>query len=245
MKKVYLLPNLITTGNFFSGILSMALSLQGNFTKAALWILIGMLFDFFDGQIARLLKLNTKFGEEYDSLSDLLTFGVAPMVLMYEMCLSGMGRFGFGIAFIYSVCCALRLARYNAKLDGRTKSSFAGLPSPAAAGLIASSVLAADRLEWAGFHEVAPFLMLAAGFLMISTIEYPRLQMFALKRKGPFLYLGLSVIALGGFIFLGELCLAIGFFLYGIGGIVYDLVLKEHFSEKTLEDSKPVQAKEF
>ncbi len=245
MKKVYLLPNLLTTGNFFSGILAIGFSLQGNFPKAALWIIIAMFFDFMDGQIARLLKSNTKFGEEYDSLSDLVTFGIAPMIMMYQMCLSRLGRFGLAIAFIYSVCCALRLARYNAKIDGRTKSGFAGLPSPAAAGLIASSVLAADRLEWLGIEQVAPFLMLIAGFLMISTLEYPRLKFVSLKDKSPFLYLGVSVVSLGGFIFFGELCLAIGFFSYAALGIVYDLVLKHRPSENSLEEQKPVPAKEF
>lgn len=236
MKKIYLLPNFITTGNFLSGILSITNSLQGNFPRAALWILIAMLFDFLDGQIARMSKSGTKFGEEYDSLSDLVTFGLAPTIMMYEMCLSQLGRFGWGVAFIYSVTCALRLARYNAKLDGRPKTFFTGLPSPAAGGLIASSVLAADHLEWFGVEEVGPFMMLVLGFLMISTLRYPSLHAFGLKSKGPFLYLGLGAISLGGFILLGEVCLSVGFLIYTLGGLAYDLFHRSHGID---EDESP------
>jgi CDP-diacylglycerol--serine O-phosphatidyltransferase len=227
MKKIDILPNLITTGNFLSGIISMALSLQGNFSKAALWILIGMLFDFLDGKIARLSKSNTKFGAEYDSLSDLVTFGIAPMIMMYEMSLSQMGRFGWIVAFVYSISCALRLARYNANLDGGRKSLFTGLPSPAAGGLMASSVLAADHVEWFGVVGIAPFLMLFLAFLMISNIQYPALDAIRLQRKGPFLYFVFSAVALGGFILLGEVCLMIAFMFYTLSGIVHDFALKE------------------
>jgi CDP-diacylglycerol--serine O-phosphatidyltransferase len=243
MKKIDILPNLITTGNFLSGIISIVLSLQGNFTKAALWILIGMVFDFLDGQVARLSKSSTKFGEEYDSLCDLVTFGIAPMIMIYEISLSQMGRFGWIIAFVYSVSCALRLARYNAKLDGGKKSFFMGLPSPAAGGCLASSVLAANHVEWFGLVDVAPFMMLFLAFLMISNIKYPSFGSISIpfRQKGPFLYLVFSAVALGGFILLGEVCLIVAFMSYAFGGLVYDFI----FKNRTTRDYEKNELKEF
>lgn len=246
MKKIYILPNLITTGNFFSGMISIFSSLQGNFEKASLWILVAMLFDFLDGQVARLSKSSTKFGEEYDSLSDLVTFGIAPAILMFQMNFSHLGRVGTSIASIYAVSCALRLARFNAKLNGRHKTFFTGLPSPAAGGLIASSVLVVNHFGWEGFQGFAPFLMLFTAFLMISTVKYPSVHSFvALKSKGPFLYLACGIISLGSFIFLGEdICLAIVFFAYVIGGIILDVFMKNRFIDLVLDQGEKVEMRE-
>lgn len=235
VKRIYTLPSLVTTGNFFSGIMSILLSLQGKFTKAASWIMIAMIFDFLDGQIARLVKGDSKFGEEYDSLSDLITFGIAPMVLMFEMALFKMERLGWSVAFIYSVSCALRLARYNARIDGSHKLFFSGLPSPAAGGLIASSVIAANHVKWLGIAQIAPFLMFMTAFLMISNIKYPSLYVFGLRKKGPFIYLAMSVVTLAGFILFREVCLVIGFTLYAIGGPIYDMFFKNTDIELTME----------
>ncbi|MBI1870248.1 MAG: CDP-diacylglycerol--serine O-phosphatidyltransferase [Chlamydiae bacterium] len=236
MRKIYLLPNLMTTGNFLCGMISVSLSLKGDFPSASLWILVAMLFDFLDGQVARLSKSMSKFGEEYDSLCDLMTFGIAPTILIYEMSLSKLGRMGISIAFIYSVCCALRLARYNAKLNKPSKYVFSGLPSTAAGGAVAASVIAADHLEWLGIIGMAPFLMILLAFLMISTIEYPKINALFLKRKSPFFYLVVGAVALGGFIFFGELSLAIGFILYVLGGPVYDIFHRTQLAELLLEE---------
>jgi CDP-diacylglycerol--serine O-phosphatidyltransferase len=242
MKKVYLLPNLLTTGNFLCGVVSMGLSMQGHFHKAALFILVAMIFDFLDGQVARLSKATTKFGEEYDSLSDLVTFGIAPMVMIYEMTLIKLGRLGLSIGFIYAVCCALRLARYNAKLDGRTKTCFVGLPSPASAGLIATSVLASSHIEGFVLLSLVPLLMIVAGFLMVSTFEYPSVKTLVLVKKGPFLYLVAGVVSLTAFILLGEeISLFLGFLLYAMGGIIYDRFLKDRF--KTISSEEPYPKK--
>lgn len=240
MKKVYLLPNLMTTGNFLCGVVSMGLSMQGHFHKAAIFILVAMIFDFLDGQVARLSKSTTKFGEEYDSLSDLTTFGIAPMIMVYEMALFRLGRLGLSIAFIYSVCCALRLARYNAKLDGRTKACFVGLPSPASAGLIATGVLTSDHVVGFSLFPLIPLLMIIAGFLMVSTFEYPSVKTLVLVKTGPFLYLVAGVVSLAAFILLGEeISLFLGFFLYAIGGIIYDRFLKDHFQDLSSEEPYP------
>ncbi|MBI1884110.1 MAG: CDP-diacylglycerol--serine O-phosphatidyltransferase [Chlamydiae bacterium] len=221
MRKIYLLPNLMTTGNFFCGVMSLSASLKGHFEKAALWILVAMLFDFLDGYVARLSKSYTKFGEEYDSLSDLTTFGIAPMILMYRLVLSGLGRLGISVAFIYSVSCALRLARYNAKLDGTHKSYFVGLPTPAAGGFLAANILARHHLPWLENIWVAPLVMFFLGFLMVSTIPYPRLSGLFLKRKEPFIYLVIGALFLGAVIFLEEICLSVIFGSYVVGGLSY------------------------
>lgn len=229
MKKIDVLPNLVTTGNLLSGVVSIAMTLQGNYAKAALWILIGMIFDFLDGHVARLSRSSTKFGEQYDSLCDFLSFGIAPMVMMYEMSLFRFGRFGLCIAFIYALACALRLARYNSRLDGTTKAYFSGLPSPAAGGLVASLVLSADHVQWFGLDGLSPILMLAVAFLMISNIQYPRLQVLGIiMKRGPFTYFVASAIALGGFVLLGEICLAIVFLFYTLGGLGYGAYVRHH-----------------
>jgi CDP-diacylglycerol--serine O-phosphatidyltransferase len=135
----------------------------------------------------------------------------------------------------------LRLARYNAKLDGGRKAFFVGLPSPAAGGFMASSILAADHVEWFGLVGVAPFIMLFLAFLMISNIQYPSLGAIRLRKKGPFLYLVMSAVALGGIILLGEVCLILAFIFYTFGSIVYDFVFKNRFEK----DYEKRELKEF
>ena len=230
MKKIYILPNLMTTGNFLCGVISIGCSLNGQFVKGALWILFSMIFDFLDGFLARISKASTKFGEEYDSLSDLMSFGAAPMVLMYQMSLSQMGRLGLSVAFIYCVCCALRLARYNARLDGRPKTIITGLPTPAAGGFIASGVIAADHFS-ASMGPWAPSSMLILALLMISTIRYPKPQVLSFMRTGHFFYLVSVAVVLGGIVLFGEMSLFVGFSIYVLGGLIYDLFWKDQFPE--------------
>ena len=137
---IYLLPSIITTFALFAGFYSIVASINGDFTLAAISIMVAMLWDTLDGRVARLTNTQSAFGAEYDSLSDLVSFGVAPALLVYEWSLSDLGRFGWLAAFIYLACAALRLARFNTQVGATDKRYFQGLPSPASAGVIASMI---------------------------------------------------------------------------------------------------------
>src|SRR5471030_2470512 len=142
---VYILPNLLTTGNMFFGFYSMIQSLSGNFTMAAYAIIWAAVFDTLDGRVARLTRSTSKFGMEYDSLSDLVSFGVAPAILLYQWALKPFDRLGWLACFLFLACGALRLARFNVQVASIEKKYFQGLPIPMAAGIVATSVMAADH----------------------------------------------------------------------------------------------------
>jgi CDP-diacylglycerol---serine O-phosphatidyltransferase len=221
-KMIYLLPNLLTSGNFFCGILSITFSLDEKFYFAAIAITVGMFFDALDGAAARRNKSTSAFGVQYDSLTDLVTFGVAPMVMMYNMGLNQLGaggRMGLAIAFLYSVCTALRLARFNAQSGSGMKKSFTGLPSPAAACFLASYVMVTHEygvLE--SFSKYTPVLMIIAAYLMISNVKYPRVSNAELRRKKPFVHLVVVLLIVAGMLlFIHEALFIIfaGFLLQG------------------------------
>ena len=137
---IYLLPSILTTFGMFAGFYSIIASINGDFTLAAISIMIAMMWDTLDGRVARLTNTQSAFGAQYDSLTDLVSFGVAPALLVYEWSLSDMGRVGWLAAFIFLACAALRLARFNTQVGTADKRYFQGLPSPAAAGVIASMI---------------------------------------------------------------------------------------------------------
>ena len=137
---IYLLPSVLTTFGMFAGFYSIISSINGDFTIAAISILIAMFWDTLDGRVARLTNTQSVFGAEYDSLADLVSFGLAPALLVYQWTLYELGRFGWLAAFVYLACAALRLARFNTQVGIADKRYFQGLPSPAAAGVIASMI---------------------------------------------------------------------------------------------------------
>ncbi len=137
----YIFPNLFTTGNLFSGFFGIVSSINGDFEIAALAILISCVFDILDGKIARLTRATSRFGVEYDSLADLVAFGVAPGLLIYLMALRPYGRIGWLAAFVFMACGALRLARFNVQVETTSKKYFVGLPIPGGASMIATTVL--------------------------------------------------------------------------------------------------------
>ncbi len=186
-KIIPLIPNLFTTGNLFFGLLSIMTSLQiiggydiseNVFRKywwAAAFVVIAGFFDFLDGKMARLVKHETKFGLTYDSLSDLVSFGVAPGVLIYSWGLINTGKLGLMTSLFYIVCTALRLARFNVQSNNVEKYSFSGLPSPIAAGLMISPVLLFSELQMMPFTELTWFYLIASpifGLLMVSNVKY-------------------------------------------------------------------------
>jgi CDP-diacylglycerol--serine O-phosphatidyltransferase len=172
-KTIYVLPNFITTASMFCGFVAIVSSIQGRFEHAALAILIATVFDAVDGRIARLTNTTSHFGIQYDSLADLVSFGVAPAVVAYLWALEPYGRFGWLAAFLFTVCGALRLARFNVQKGSVDPSYFVGLPIPAAAFLIAATILLSSEFDLRPV-EGQPFLVMiyALSFLMVSTIKY-------------------------------------------------------------------------
>src|SRR3981081_4725547 len=144
---IYLLPNLFTTAALFAGFYAIVQAMNLRFDQAAVAIFVAMVFDALDGRVARLTRTQSEFGAEYDSLSDMVSFGAAPALVIYEWSLKGMGRLGWVAAFIYCACAALRLARFNTNIDVVDKRYFQGLPSPAAAGLVAGLVWAMEAYD--------------------------------------------------------------------------------------------------
>lgn len=187
-KGIYVLPNLFTSASLFGGFYAIISAIQGRYETAAIAILVSGLFDALDGKIARYTRSTSQFGTEYDSLSDLVAFGVAPGVLAFQWALEPFGRLGWLACFMYLICGALRLARFNVQKNSLEASYFKGLPIPAAAGFIASVVLMTKALGGLADtrHLFLIVLMYVLSFLMVSTIEYLSFKEFELFRQKPF-----------------------------------------------------------
>jgi CDP-diacylglycerol--serine O-phosphatidyltransferase len=193
---IYLLPNLLTTGNLFCGFYSIVAAVNHDFRTAAIAILFACLFDILDGKVARLTGSDSRFGVEYDSLADLVAFGVAPALLVYLWALKPFGRLGWGAAFLFVACGALRLARFNVQADSAPKKHFVGLPIPGAALMVATTVLFFYRMGGSG--PTKHFLLLAMayvlGFLMVSNIPYNSFKELDRFQQMPFRTLFLIIL---------------------------------------------------
>lgn len=185
---IYVLPNLFTSASLFSGFYAIIATMQERFETAAAAILISCVFDALDGKIARFTHTTSHFGSEYDSLSDLVAFGVAPGLLAYQWALAPFGRLGWLAAFMYVICGALRLARFNVQKSIVDPGYFKGLPIPGAAGFIASLVLFTSIFSFDG--RAFPFLFIITvyflSFLMVSTVSYPSFKGLELRRQRSF-----------------------------------------------------------
>lgn len=187
-KGIFIVPSLITSAAFFCGFYAIVASINGDFYRAAWAIVFAMFFDGVDGRIARATGATTNFGLQYDSLSDLIAFGAAPAILMYNWALQPFGRIGWMAAFLFALCGALRLARFNIQGTEIRKDRFVGLPIPAAAGLLATIVLLTrGALE----TDKAPAVLIVAtvyalALLMVSNIPYHNFKYFDLRRRKPF-----------------------------------------------------------
>ena len=220
---VQLIPNILTTGNLFSGLASVVLVLHGRFEMAAMAILIAMVFDVLDGTSARLTDSTSAFGVEYDSLSDLISFGLAPGVLIYAWALGSPGMLGAAVMFAYVACGALRLARFNviAGSHGETRF-FTGLPIPAAAGLIATFCIFDThiaRLSEGVRPSVVIALSLALSFLMVSTVKYRSVKQMQFRGHHHFLYLVWTVLTLVSVIAYPQLMLFVACLGYACSGV--------------------------
>jgi len=195
-KGIYLLPNLVTTAALFSGFYAILAGINGQFEKAAIAVFIAMILDGLDGRVARWTNTQSEFGEQYDSLSDLVSFGLAPALVMYLWALVHMrevsvawGKFGWMAAFIYVACAALRLARFNVQIEEVDKRYFIGLPSPSAAGIMVGMIWVLNDLDVSGKAIQIPALIMtiSAGLLMVSNVKYNSFKDFDLKNKVPHL----------------------------------------------------------
>ena len=186
---IYLLPNLFTTAALFAGFYAIVAATKGHFETAAIAIYVAMLLDGLDGRVARLTNTQSDFGAEYDSLADMISFGLAPALVMYEWALSGMGKLGWLAAFIYTASAALRLARFNTQVGISDKRYFQGLASPAAAAIVAGMVWVGDIYVPDGpvLQYTSLVMTLAAGLLMVSNVRYHSFKGIDLKGKVPFM----------------------------------------------------------
>lgn len=226
---IYLLPNLFTTAALFAGFFAIVQAMESQFAVAAMAVFIAMVLDGLDGRVARLTNTQSAFGAEYDSLSDMVSFGVAPALLIYEWTLHEIGRLGWIAAFIYCVAAALRLARFNTTIGLIDKRFFQGLPSPAAAALVAGLVWISEISTLEIFTEiswksgVAWALTLFAGLSMISNVRFYSFKTINLKRSVPFVVI--AAIALGFALVSVQPQLALfGFFvLYALSGYIFEI----------------------
>lgn len=223
---IYLLPNLFTTVNLFAGFYAIVASMRGHFDAAAIAVFIAMIMDFLDGRIARLTQTQTAFGMEYDSLSDMVSFGVAPALIMYHWAFIDLGQFGWLIAFIFTASVALRLARFNTQVKHNDKRYFQGLPCPAGAGIIAAVVwLGGNRPHFGLFMDMilgAMAIFIAA--LMVSNIRYNSFKEIDLKNRIPFVALLVIVLIFVGIAIDPPSVLFIIFAVYGLSGPILTLI---------------------
>ncbi|MCP8688481.1 CDP-diacylglycerol--serine O-phosphatidyltransferase [Marinobacterium sp. OS208] len=196
---IYLLPNLFTTGALFSGFYAVIAGMNGDFVNAAIAIFVAMVLDGLDGRVARMTNTSSQFGAEYDSLSDMVSFGVAPALVAFTWALDTVGKIGWFAAFIYVACAALRLARFNTQIGSVDKKYFIGLPSPAAAAAVAGLVWACSEFEVEPgplAYVVAAFVA-CCGLLMVSNVLYYSFKEVDFKGKVPFMILAGIVLVIG------------------------------------------------
>ena len=225
---IYLLPNLFTTAALFAGFYAIVQAMNARFEAAAIAIYVAMVLDGLDGRVARLTRTQSEFGAEYDSLSDMVSFGAAPALVMYEWALKGLGKLGWIAAFMYCAGAALRLARFNTNIEVVDKRFFQGLPSPMAAALVAGLVWVMDdfgirRADWISY--IAWAVTMFAGITMVTNLPFYSFKDINLKKSVPFwgvlvIVAGISVIAVKPSMMLFLLVLAYsvsGYVLWGAG----------------------------
>ncbi len=222
---IYLLPNLFTTAALFAGFYAIVAAMKGQFDPAATAIFIAMLLDGLDGRVARMTNTQSDFGAEYDSLADMVSFGLAPSLVMYQWVLSDLGKLGWLAAFIFTAGAALRLARFNTQVGTADKRYFQGLASPAAAAIVVGLVWVGETLELSG-RSVTTFaftLTILAGLLMVSNVRYHSFKGFNFKEKVPFVTILIAVLVIVLVSTNPPVVLFSVFFLYALSGPVLTL----------------------
>lgn len=221
-REVYLLPNLFTTAALFSGFYSIIAAMNGEFSNASVAIFISMVFDGLDGRVARMTRTQSAFGAEYDSLADMVSFGIAPALVVFTWSLAPLGKVGWIAAFIYAVGAALRLARFNTMVGIEEKRYFTGLPSPAAAAIVAGVIWAANDKGVSGeaMSTIMALLVPIVGLLMVSNVKYRSFKDLNLKGRVPFVVLLIAVLSFVLIALEPALVLMSLFCLYGAWGLL-------------------------
>ena len=231
-RSIYLLPNILTTAALFAGFYAIVQAMNSKFEFAAVAIFIAMVLDGLDGRVARLTRTQSEFGAQYDSLSDMVSFGVAPSLLMYEWAFKDLGKLGWFAAFIYCAGTALRLARFNANIDTVDKRFFQGLPSPAAAAVVAGFVWVMLDNHFSGQESrwYAVILTVFAGVSMVSNLRFYSFKDFNMRKSVPFIVI--ILIALFFILIFSDppSVLFLLFFCYALSGYVLWLL---DFRKKT------------
>ncbi len=226
---IYLLPNLFTTGALFAGFYAITSAMGGRYETAGIAIFIAMILDGLDGRVARLTNTQSDFGAQYDSLSDMVSFGAAPALVMYLWAFSSLGKLGLFAAFVHMAGGALRLARFNTQLTSADKRYFQGLPSPAAAAILAGFVLIC--LEYGYSIEFikypAVILTMTTGLLMVSNFRYSSFKDIDLKGKVPFFVAIAVMLAIAFVMAQPQTMLFLLFLVYAISGPVVTLVARK------------------
>ena len=219
---IYLLPNLFTTAALFAGFYAIVQAMNMRFDQSAVAIFVAMVLDSLDGRVARLTRTQSAFGAEYDSLSDMVSFGAAPALVVYEWALKGMGKLGWIAAFVYVAGAALRLARFNVMLEVADKRWFTGIPSPAAAALVAGFVWIVDdyAIDPSNIRWWAWAVTLFAGLTMVSNVKYYSFKTINLKKSVPFVAIFLIVLVMALVSYQPAIVLFAGFVIYSISGYV-------------------------
>ena len=236
---IYLLPNLFTTLGLFAGFYAMVAAINGRFDVAALAVFIAGVMDGVDGRVARMTNTQTDFGAQYDSMTDMVAFGVAPALLIYLYALNQYGKVGWMLAFFYAAATAMRLARFNVQSVAPEKEHFQGLASPASAGLvIAVAWMGHDyQLDSAGFTLFAGIATFACAALMVSNIRFISLKTINLRERIPFVTGVLTVVALAIFATAPPVVLFVVSVSYAISGPVLTLIqIREVKAKRKLSD---------
>jgi CDP-diacylglycerol---serine O-phosphatidyltransferase len=250
-KGIYLLPNLLTTAGLFSGFYAIVASMNGRFEDAAIAIFVAMIFDGLDGRVARMTNTQSPFGAEYDSMADMVSFGMAPALVAYNWGLAGLGKIGWLAAFIYVAGAALRLARFNTQLGSADKRYFQGLASPAAAALVAGLVWVGVEYKVDGndYSVIVAFVTGIAGLLMVSNFKYNSFKELDFHGKVPFVALLLVMLVFIVVATEPALVLFLVFVLYALAGPIntfrsVDKVRLEHVVGDAAEEDAEFSHKE-
>jgi CDP-diacylglycerol--serine O-phosphatidyltransferase len=221
-KGIYILPNLFTLAALFGGFYAVVMAIDGRFDLAGMGVFCAMVLDSLDGRVARMTNTQSAFGEQMDSLSDMVSFGAAPALIAYVWALKGLGRWGWIAAFVYCACAALRLARFNVNTSVVDKRYFQGLPSPAAAALVAGFIwvatdLGVDRgsMAWPMF-----FVSLYSGLTMVTNVPFYSFKDIQMKRSVPFIVIVMIAIGIAVINIDPPIVMFSVFVAYGLSGYV-------------------------
>jgi len=233
---IYLLPNLFTTAALFSGFYAIASAISGNFETAAMLIFVSLVLDGLDGRVARLTNTQSDFGAEYDSMADMISFGAAPAIIMYLWSLQVLGQAGLVAAFVHLAGGALRLSRFNTQLGTEDKRYFQGLPSPAAAAILAGLVWVSEKYGYGmeSYTWLISVITVLTGLLMVSNFRYYSFKEINLRGKVPFVVMIGIMLVIAVILSNPATILCLFFFLYALSGPAVTIILLRRTKEARL-----------